>query len=372
MNTPAEQSHRSITLLYSFIITTSLLAVPLSAHADLSASDKARNHDSSSTIMPGRYYKGNGMRFTAAEAADGRNCPENEPVIRDKLTGLMWPKVGKLKSLKWNKALAYANKFEWCGYNDWRLPNINELASLVNYDEPVTPAIWLNNRGFDGIEADYYWSSSSFALNTQGTWVVHFGDGYQVAGQKSAEYAALPVRGKSGQGGTRALPRTGQTSEKPLDPAPAGADGNLKKGVSWPQPRFVKAKGPDGKPCPENEQVVRDKLTGLLWSYNEATGTRSWQQAQQYAEQFSLCGYDNWQVPEVSRLRSLVNYAQAPVAHWLNNHGFKDVSHAPYWARNEFAQDHASAWVVLFNNGVVKVGNKNEKAEVWPVHVPNN
>ncbi len=61
--------------------------------------------------------------------------------VNDNLTGLMWVKNANLPNATktWQGALDYVASINsdsgLCGYKDWRLPNINELVSLVNYGE---------------------------------------------------------------------------------------------------------------------------------------------------------------------------------------------------------------------------------------------
>jgi hypothetical protein len=50
------------------------------------------------------------------------------------------------------------------------------------------------------------------------------------------------------------VPKTGQTPTVPLDPAPGGSDGNLQKGVAWPNPRFTD----------NGNGTVTDNLTNLV------------------------------------------------------------------------------------------------------------
>jgi hypothetical protein len=64
------------------------------------------------------------------------------------------------------------------------------------------------------------------------------------------------------------LPKTGQTTSY----AP-GDDGDLEKGVTWPDPRFI-----------ASSDCVTDNLTGLMWAKNAnlPSGTKTWQQALDY------------------------------------------------------------------------------------------
>jgi hypothetical protein len=112
--------------------------------------------------------------------------------VTDNLTGLMW--IGAPDSIlyTWANALASANNLTLCGFSDWRLPNVNELESLVN-SEVASPAAFLNTQGFTNV-ANYYWSSSSYAGLPDRAWVVDMSVGDLFAGGKPSSYYAWPVR----------------------------------------------------------------------------------------------------------------------------------------------------------------------------------
>lgn len=97
--------------------------------------------------------------------------------VTDNLTGLMWVKSPDSTQRTWSQAIDYAKGLSLCGYTDWRLPNVNELESLINADEPNS-AVWLNTQGFTNVQSDDYWSSSTSASYTFGAWVVRMWDGY--------------------------------------------------------------------------------------------------------------------------------------------------------------------------------------------------
>jgi hypothetical protein len=126
--------------------------------------------------------------------------------ITDNLTGLMWPKDANLfkNDMDWNNALdavaamngnnnsAVANNL--CGYKDWHLPTVNELTSLVNYEDEVKLDGFLKNHGFSGVQAGGYWSSTSYAPNTNAALLVDFYGGDVGALSKTSTTSVWPVR----------------------------------------------------------------------------------------------------------------------------------------------------------------------------------
>lgn len=120
--------------------------------------------------------------------------------ITDKLTGLMWAKSPSLSTYTWAKALIKdsttggAIPATKCGYSDWRLPNLVELKSLINYGQS-TPATWLNNQGFSNVRGNGYWSSSTYAPNKANAWYVSFSGGNLLVATNGSLYYVLPVRG---------------------------------------------------------------------------------------------------------------------------------------------------------------------------------
>jgi hypothetical protein len=138
------------------------------------------------------------VRCVRGNLAYGVNLFQNngDGTISDLATGLMWQQTDNGSGIDWGHALAYAqtqNNANYLGHNDWRLPNIKELQSLVDYTRSpgatnsanVGPAI---NALFrctgilnDGGKADYpyYWTSTSAIPNANGTyayaWYVAFG-----------------------------------------------------------------------------------------------------------------------------------------------------------------------------------------------------
>jgi len=80
--------------------------------------------------------------------------------INDLTTGLMWQKQSTAE-LTWQQALAFCEALSLAGYSDWRMPNINELQSLVDYSKSM-PSI---DAAFFPDTDYHYWSSTTFTTD---------------------------------------------------------------------------------------------------------------------------------------------------------------------------------------------------------------
>ena len=211
-----------------------------------------------------------------------RFTDEGDQTVADNLTGLIWAKDGNVMmtrdpgfdtdstpgdgAVNWQHALDYIKKLNqenYLGHNDWRLPNLKELESLVSAGQSDN-ANRLNSQGYYNVQGNYYWSSSTYANYTSFAWLVTMCDGYLDIYNKSKYYYVWPVRaGQSGSSGSSiiSLPRTGQTtcyneSGTVISCSGTGQDGELQMGASLPSPRFTD----------KGDQTVTDNLTGLNWT----------------------------------------------------------------------------------------------------------
>jgi len=116
-------------------------------------------------------------------------------IVHDSKTELYWQSNPSSSKFTWDKAQNYCNDLSYGGYNDWRLPNLYELKSLVDYSK-YNPAIatTIINIKID----DYYWSSSKDISDSSRAWFVNFdgGNGSDFWFDKSDEGYALCVRGQ--------------------------------------------------------------------------------------------------------------------------------------------------------------------------------
>ena len=119
--------------------------------------------------------------------------------VIDNRTGLMWVKNGISEgcnngcALTWEDAVSFCENLSYAGYTDWRLPNIQELQSIVNYGV-CYPAI--NSTYFPNTQSDYYWSSTTSVNYPDSAWSVYFYSGGVANYNKTDGFDVRPVRGK--------------------------------------------------------------------------------------------------------------------------------------------------------------------------------
>jgi hypothetical protein len=118
------------------------------------------------------------VRAVRGTQSSAQNFIDNyNRTVTDTQNGLMW----ELKTTdnmnytyNWQEALSYCENLTLLGYADWRLPNINELQSLVDYErfDPAIKPFFPNTLPFE------YWSSTSEVQNGgDGALYVHFSRG---------------------------------------------------------------------------------------------------------------------------------------------------------------------------------------------------
>ena len=124
---------------------------------------------------------------------------DNGLTVTDAVSSLEWQKEVK-GPMAWQDALAYADNLLLAGKSDWRLPNKNELRSLLDYSTfnpaigkvfAVTTPPWGGNYWTSTSSSEaYIWGGPAYA------WPIGFGDGpWGIYGNKSTDYYVRVVRG---------------------------------------------------------------------------------------------------------------------------------------------------------------------------------
>ena len=142
----------------------------------------------------GSYFKSSSYPVRAVRGGQSPNnfIDNGDGTVTDTSTGLMWQQTTAVGAYTWGMALDYCENLSLADYDDWRLPNKNELQSLTDYTRS-NPAI--NTTYFPGTQADYYWTSTTGLPSTYHAWRENFSKGDIDGGYKYNDYRVRAVRG---------------------------------------------------------------------------------------------------------------------------------------------------------------------------------
>ncbi len=263
----------------------------------------------------GNYLSGEQMSFK--DNGDG--------TVTDLNTGLMWQQTPPLEGMTWAQAKEYCENLEMGGYSDWRLPTLKELFSISDFSQgwPYIDSVYFDLAG-DKISKDQqYWADNKYVGETaQGRNDAAFG-----VNHVTGHIKAYPAGSNSGnrqqarQGnGERQQPRQGNGErQQPRQdngqrPSMQGRQGGRPMG----NPMAKQVRAVRGEAYGENQFVdngdgtISDLATGLMWAKADNGKGIEWVDALPYAEGATLAGHNDWRLPNVKELQSIVDYSRAP------------------------------------------------------------
>jgi|TARA_B100001964_G_scaffold160401_1_gene176159 hypothetical protein len=121
----------------------------------------------------------------------GLKLVNNDNVVIDHATGLMWHQPGSDNKMEWEKAKKWVRELNvrgHFGYNDWRLPTLEEAASLLESDET-------NGLYIDPVfssKQEWLWTCDEYGQ--VGAWGVYFGSGLVFWVNFNSSFYVRPVR----------------------------------------------------------------------------------------------------------------------------------------------------------------------------------
>jgi len=146
-----------------------------------------------------------------------RFTDNGDNTVTDNLTKLIWMKHASYSAQQtWQGALNIAaamrgdmrrlmgddGPIDGSKPGDWRLPNIRELQSLLDYAfvDPALPNTlgtgkWAEGNPFQSVQSGFYWSSSTWAYGPTYAWYLNFIDGGVETQDKSSSNNVWCVRG---------------------------------------------------------------------------------------------------------------------------------------------------------------------------------
>ncbi len=130
--------------------------------------------------------------FTMPAMASNRFVDHGNGTVTDSKTGLMWAAKDNDSPINWENALSYCRNYKKGGHADWRLPTIDELASL--YDAGKTNKGGYHITKFIDTSASSCWASETRGSKA-GRFNFTYGKVYWLRRSYSGPTRVLPVRG---------------------------------------------------------------------------------------------------------------------------------------------------------------------------------
>ncbi|MBT3291798.1 MAG: DUF1566 domain-containing protein [Victivallales bacterium] len=232
-------------------------------------------------------YKGN--QPTYRDHGDG--------TVSDLVTGLMWQKSPGPKRT-YQQAVAGAAKCRTGGHDDWRLPSVKELYSLILFSGQDPDAMSASTKGLIPF-IDTKTFDFEYGDTTKGERVI------DSQWATSTKYVSTTMNGNETMFGVNF------------------ADGRIKGYPTSARMRgraktyhvlYVRGNPAYGKNDfrRQGKGIVMDRATGLAWTRKDSGKGMTWEEALAYAENLTLGGHSDWRLPTAKELQSLVDYSRSP------------------------------------------------------------
>lgn len=214
--------------------------------------------------------------------------------ITDNNTGLMWAESMDEK-ITYEDAFKKADTSTLGGHDDWRVPTIKELYSLINF------------TGFTGQSESncFKYIDTSYFDHPFGD--TSIGERYIDAQTWSAtQYVGLTMNGDTTIFGVNFI--DGRIKGYPKN-QPGNA--SVKKTAYF---RLIRGNNEYGinRFKDNGDGTITDSASGLMWQQADDGNARDWEEALAYAEGLNFAGYDDWKLPNAKELQGLVDYTRSP------------------------------------------------------------
>lgn len=267
----------------------------------------------------------------------------NNGTIVENFSGLIWQKCsrgqnndstcsGSNSTTNWSNASTYCSTLS-LGGKSWRLPNINEIANLLDYSKNITP--FINTNFFPNTVSGYYNTSNTYSPNTSEAWNFSFGIGSSLSDIKTSNYSVRCVSGN-------VISETSNFNDN-LD----STIFDNRTGLYW--------------------QKCTVGLSGSTCSIGSASGL-NWINSVNHCNTLNLAGR-TWRLPNINELRTILDLTKSS-SPLINNTFFPNTPLSDFWSATTVASNTTSAWKLFFDTGYISGFNKGSNFNVRCVSGP--
>jgi hypothetical protein len=242
----------------------------------------------------GNSFFGQDAQYIGVRAAYRDN---GDGTVSDLNTRLMWQQDPGEK-MTFAQAVAGAAKCRTGGYDDWRLPSIKALYSLMDFSG-TDP----DPRNADTSLARPFIDSDVFAFR--------YGDSSKRERIIDSQFATCTEYGSTTMGGNATMFGVNFADGR-IKGYPSGV---IRHGHQKTfHVLYVRGNPGYGKNQFEDngDGTVTDRATGLTWTKADSGKGMNWADALAYAESLELAGHDDWRLPDAKELQSIVDYERCP------------------------------------------------------------
>jgi hypothetical protein len=240
-----------------------------------------------------------GQPFYGQDAQHPGNAPayrdNGDGIVSDLVTGLMWVQARGDK-MSWADAVAGAKVCRVGGHDDWRLPTIKELYSLIQFTGECMATI--GSKPF--LDTNYF--RFVYGDPARGERIIDCQD------WSAMEYIGTTMNGNAtvfgvnfADGRIKGYPKIDPRTRSPHKLFVRYVRGN---------PAYGKNDFHDNA-----DGTVSDRATGLMWSKADSGTGMNWQQALAWVRQLdatNYLGHNDWRLPNAKELQSIVDYSRVP------------------------------------------------------------
>jgi len=263
----------------------------------------------------------------------------SDGTITDTSTGLMWMEVDADTTMDWENALSYCENLSYAGYDDWKLPDVKELQSLVDYsgNYPAIDSDFVCTEFSEDNPYYYYWTSSNAYFSQHDptnyyAWYVAFGFAVGENGEDSHGAGAVRFLPKSESNGASSEGSEGQTeasvravriddnyyNDATSKVVTTGQFNSYDDDGNQITPNIGEAfygqdsdysTSPSFSFTDNGDGTITDNNTGLIWEKTPSDDHFSVEEAEAYCEELELGEKDDWRIPTAEELFSISDFS---------------------------------------------------------------